>query len=119
MAGPTVTERNVLSLLRERVPETTQLIDEHLADDGGELLIHLLMPELLRFATRAFGSGQVAVSQNLLTFVGSAFDDGDERVRNAVQVSFVEHAGAGPGETPDFIASWPKSLLDERQRQLG
>lgn len=54
-----------------------------------------------------------------MTFVGSALDDGDERVKNAVAVSFVEHVGAWPGETPEFIASWPASLLNERERQLN
>ena len=119
MARLRVTEDNFLALLREVVPETAPLIDEHNADYDGDLLVHLLMSDLLRFATAAYASGEVGVSDGLLQFVGSVLDNGDKRVKNAVQVSFVEHVGAWPGETPEFIATWPKSLLDERERQLN
>ncbi|HEX4058153.1 MAG TPA: hypothetical protein VHX87_07560 [Galbitalea sp.] len=42
---------------------------------------------------------------------------GDEDVQNAVAVSFVEHLGVIPLETPAFIAQLPQPLLDELQRQ--
>jgi len=119
MASSTVTEGNFLALLREEAPETVPLIDEHMADNDGDLLLDPLMSDLLRFATEAFASGEVAASERLLRFVGSALDHGDERVRNAIRASFVEHVGAWPGETSEFIATWPPSLLDERQRQRG
>jgi hypothetical protein len=108
-----VTEDNFLELLSAAVPEAVPLVDEHLADYDGDLLIHLLTSDLLRFATAAFGSGELLTSEKVLTFVGSALDDGDERVKNAVAVSFVEHVGAWPGETPEFIDTWPASLLNE------
>jgi hypothetical protein len=114
-----VTEDNFLELLSTAVPEVAPIVDEHLSDNDGDLLIHLLMSDLRRFATSAFGSGDVATSAKVLHFVGSALDNGDESVQNAVAVSFVEHVGAWPGETPEFIASWPASLLKERDRQLN
>jgi hypothetical protein len=119
MVRPTVTEDNFLALLREAVPETVPVIDEHIADVDGDLLLHLLMSDLLRFATATYASGEAGVSDRLLQFVGSALDDGDKRVKNAVQVSFVENVGPEPGESPEFIATWPKSLLEERERQLN
>jgi hypothetical protein len=119
MTAAQVTEGNFLGLLLAAVPEVGHIVDEHLADQDGELLMHLLMPDLLRFATNAFGAGNLATSARLLNFVGSAFENADARVDNAIAVSFVEHVGASPGETPEFIATWPRSLLKERDRQLN
>lgn len=42
--------------------------------------------------------------------------DGDEYVRNAVAVSFVEHFGAHPGETDEFLALWPPPFRAELGR---
>ncbi|MCU1417068.1 MAG: vanillate demethylase subunit, partial [Schumannella sp.] len=119
MTDAQVTEGNFLELLLAAVPEVGPVVDEHLADQDGELLMHLLMPDLLRFATSAFGAGNLAMSAKLLNFVGTAFENADARVDNAIAVSFVEHVGGSPGETPEFIATWPRSLLNERDRQLN
>lgn len=119
MTDAQVREGNFLELLLAAVPEVGPVVDEHLADQDGELLMHLLMPDLLRFATSAFGAGNLATSAKLLNFVGSAFDNADPRVGNAIAASFVEHIGASPGETPEFISTWPRSLLKERDRQLN
>lgn len=112
-----ITEAAFVERLLAAVPEAQQVADEHFADYGG-LLLHLLMADLLRFSARAFSSGDHETAAKLLEFMSSAFENGDDRVENAVAVSFVENVGALPDETPEFIASWPKSLIEERQRQL-
>ncbi|WP_409141894.1 hypothetical protein [Cellulosimicrobium sp. RS] len=97
------------------VPEVEPEVREHF-DDKGELLLHLLMTDLLRAAVRFFHAGELEVEQRLLHFIGSALRQGDAMVENAVQVSFIEHAGAFPEETPAFLASWPPELRAELRR---
>ena len=91
------------------VPEIGSEVREHV-DDYGELLLHLLMADLLRAAVRLFHAGELEVEQRLLRFIDLALRLGDAAVENAVPVSFVEHVGAFPEETPEFLASWPAGL---------
>ena len=114
--GTAVPEESFVELLIQLVPESRNLVDEHFADYD-ELLIHLLMSDLLRFATAAFAHDDIDLTQRLLQFLDHALREGDERVNNAVAVSFVENIGTHEGETPEFVASWPRGLLDERDRQ--
>ncbi|HEU4676354.1 MAG TPA: hypothetical protein VFS29_10220 [Motilibacteraceae bacterium] len=55
-------------------------------------------------------------AQRLLRFIDLALRQGDADVANAVQVSFVELAGAFPEETPEFLASWPAALRAQLDR---
>jgi hypothetical protein len=112
-----MTSQEFVERLVEEVPETSALVSEHLEDQFGELVLHLLMADLLRFAVERFHQGQFDVSRRCLALVDHALGDGDEYVRNAVAVSFVENVGYGEGETAHFIASWPQRLLDERASQ--
>lgn len=105
-------------LLIGRVPEVAPVVDEHFADND-ELLLHILMADVLRFTVEAYGKGDLRLSQRCLAFVELALLTGDDAVVNAVALSFVEHVGAFPGETPSFIASWPPALLQEKARQDG
>ena len=75
------------------------------------------MADLLRLAISAYQRSDHEVAQRLLAFVDHALRGGDDYVQNAAAVSFVEHIGAGAGETEGFIASWPAGLLDEVNRQ--
>ena len=95
------------------------MVAEHFEDNFDEFLLHPLMADLLRFAVKEFEEGRVAVVDRLLEFVSHSLEVGDERVKNAVAVSFVEHVGAFPGETPEFIARFPQPLLDVREQQLN
>ena len=118
MNEPQVTESNFVDRLLAAVPELAPVVDKHLADSEGELLLHLLVADVLRFSSGAFGFGDRATASKVLTFMSAAFENADSNVSNAIAVSFVEHAGALTNETPEFIASWPKPLLDERDRQF-
>lgn len=111
-----MTEATFIQDLLEAVPEARATVDEHL-HDYDELLLHLLMADLLRLAVTAFQRADQEVTHRLLAFVDDALREGDEHVENAVVVSFVEHIGAGAGESEGFIASWPAGLLDEVNRQ--
>ena len=105
----------VTEVVRE-VPDTRELVAEHLAYYD-ELLLHLLMFELLEFDIECFGDGRDGVARDLLRFVDRALADGDPDVVNAVAVSFVEDVEGIPGVTPQFLATWPAGLLAEKARQ--
>ena len=113
-----MTQENFAHELVAAVPVAQVTVDEHLRDND-ELLLHLLMADLLRLAVDAYRANDNDTSQRLLAFVERALREGDEAVENAVCVSFVEHVGAGAGESEEFIASWPDGLRDEVNRQRG
>ncbi|WP_162269022.1 hypothetical protein [Frondihabitans sp. PAMC 28766] len=85
--------------------------------DYDELLVHLLMADLLRYATAAFADGRRDVTDRLLRFVDDSPAQGDSHIENAVSVSFVENFGAGKGETPAFLATWPDGLRADLKSQ--
>jgi hypothetical protein len=111
-----ITRATFLEELTQAVPDVTPLVAEHLADHD-ELLAHLLMPDLLRFATAAFAEGRHEVSARLMCFIDECLLRGDDYIENAVAVSFVEHFGAWPGETSVFLETWPDGLRAELRRQ--
>lgn len=96
------------------VPEVLPVVQEHLADQD-MLLLHLFLPELLALSVGWFPGRPEALGR-LLLVVEEAFRRGDSALVEAVAVSFVEHAGAHPGESPDFLASWPPALRGEWER---
>jgi len=102
--------------LGTQVPELQPIISDHL-EYFEELLIHLLMSDILRFATEQFGQSSTDVASRVLAVVDVAHRLGDDRLQNAVAVSFVEHFGAWPGETDEFLATWPSPLREELERQ--
>lgn len=105
-----------VEVLRGAVPTVGTILDEHVDEHGG-LLIHVLLPDVLRFAAGCFADGDVYTSSRVLDVVDRALKEGDEHLLNAVAVSFVESVGAYPDETPEFIASWPPALLAEYREQ--
>lgn len=112
-----VTRESFVEQLLAEVPEAEGVVSEHLSDQNGELLLHLLMADLLRFTVQAFHTGQPDVVLRALAFMDRALLAGDDAVENAVAVSFVENVGFGEGETPAFLAVWPPGLLAEKARQ--
>jgi hypothetical protein len=111
-----MTVDDFMAELDRRVPEAGELGRDHLEFMEAPHL-HLLLPELLRMATELYASGQTETLARLQNPVAEGMTHGDEDVQNAVAVSFVEHLGAFPLETPAFIAQLPQPLLDELQRQ--
>ncbi len=103
--------------LLQAVPETSTTVAEHLDDNDGELLLHLLVADLRRFALAAWTAGNTGVTQRCLTFLDAALRDGDEAVQNAVAVSFVEDMGLWEEGTRPFLEVWPAALAEEARRQ--
>jgi hypothetical protein len=117
--GRRISQDDFVELARVAAPDLGPVIDEHLRDNDGELLIHLLLPDFLRYAVTRYRAGDTAGSDAVLGLVERGLVEGDDHVRNAVSLSFVEGVGAGSGETQEFVASWPEALLAEREAQLN
>jgi hypothetical protein len=110
-----ITHDGFLDELAVAVPESADLVAEHL-DDNDELLIHLLLSDLLRMTVSTFDAGREDVTDRLLAFVNRCLREGDDDVVDAVSVSFVEDFGAYPGESDALLARWPPDLRAELGR---
>jgi hypothetical protein len=106
-----------LDQLDAHVPSTRAVIQEHLADQDGELLLHLVMADVLRFALVAFQRGDAPTANAVVAAVDEALRTGDDALVNAVQVSFVEITGPWDAKAQGFIPTWPEALAAEAQRQ--
>jgi hypothetical protein len=115
MMRSVITCADFVDQLEVVVPEAHNIVVEHFGDYD-ELLLHLLMSDLLRFAVSTFSDGQTDVTDRLLAFVDRSLRDGDEDVVNAVCVSFVEGFGAYPGESDALLERWPPALRTELGR---
>ena len=85
------------SLIRDLVvdiPELHPLLDEHLDDQDGELLAHVLFGDVTRWAESqaAHPTGESSASlKRLLERLDAAYTDGDDDLRGLIQVSFLWH----------------------------
>jgi hypothetical protein len=109
-----ITRADFLDHLKVAVPESADLVAEHLADND-ELLLHPLMSDLLRLTASTFSEGRTGVTDCLLAFVDRCLRESDDDVVNAVCVSFVEDFGVYPGESDALLSLWPPAL----RAQLG
>jgi hypothetical protein len=99
--------------LRRALPEFGAVIDEHLRDNEGEFLAHLVLGDLTRFVLAALTEGDRDVVERALTWAETALAEGDDLTRELIAVSFVENVGASEPENAPFIATWPANLLRE------
>ncbi|KRB75113.1 hypothetical protein ASE01_17290 [Nocardioides sp. Root190] len=105
-----LTAPEFVSRLSSRVPESSATLREHLDEQEGELLLHLLVGDLRRLALAWFGEGKTDALARLLDEVDTALREGDEYVENAVAVSFVEDLGFWEAEMQPFIEILPGEL---------
>lgn len=112
-----MTYADVCTALWTAVPEFGEIIDEHLVDNDGELLLHVLFGDLTRFVLAADERGDHDVVARSLQFLDSALRHGDADVENLVAVSFVENNEPWDGQAWTFISTWPEALRAEAQRQ--
>lgn len=106
-----------LRMLGAACPETKAIVDAHLRDLDNELLLHVLIADVRRFAIERFEANDTSKLTCCLDVVATGLTDGDEYVENAVAVSFVEDTGLWDPEMEPFIAMWPSPLLVEAKRQ--
>ena len=111
-----ITRASFVADLLSAVPEVDGVVREHLDDYEGELLLHLLMADLVRYGVAVFEDGRSGEARRLLEFVDGWLSDGDEHVTNAVLVSFIEDYGYGQNEPDSFLAVWADGLRAELGR---
>lgn len=98
------------------VPETTLTVQEQLADQEGELLMHLMAFDLGRLAVAWHHEGRTGELTRLLEAMDLGIREGDEYLINAIAVSFVEDLPWWePGLQP-LILSFPEGLRSEVDR---
>ena len=112
MADETITYAELAGLLVTAVPAFRPFLEEHLTDNEGEVLNHLLFGDLSRFALAAHERGDSSTTRQVIDFVDEAFRRGDGDVRNVVSVSFVENFIDTEAERA-FVSTWPLSLQHE------
>jgi len=105
-----ITDDSFVDELVAVLPEAVETVRDHLGDQEGELLIHLLMADLQRLTVRVFREGQDDLARRILEFVDRCLSEGDADVKNAVSVSFVEDYGYGPDEPEELLLLWPAGL---------
>ena len=106
-----------VSRLTVAVPESLTAVREHLDDQDGVLLLHLLMADLRRLALGWYEEGQTGALSRLLGVVETALREGDEYVTNAIALSFVEDLGWWEPDMQPFIMTLPGELAKEVERQ--
>lgn len=108
-------DRFVTGLLAS-LPEAAPLVAEHLDDQDGSLLLHLLVADLRRFLLDAWKRREEDVVERGLAFLDAALTTGDDHVKNAVAVSFVEDSAWWERDFQPFIVSWPAGLIAGLER---
>ena len=111
-----MTPDDFVAALRELGPGPRSVVDVHLRDHG-EVLLHLLAADLRRLLLISFEQGDDELLNRSLALVDRALQTGDEKLRNAVAVSFVEDTGWWEPSMRAFIESWPPGLRAELERQ--
>lgn len=67
------------------------VLEEHLIDQEGEVLPHLFMADVERWAEAALRRGQRGDVEQVLEYIELEFSGPDDDVREVISVSFLEH----------------------------
>jgi hypothetical protein len=79
-----------------RVPALQEVLDEHLADNFGEMLPHVFMADLTRWFVAAIAAGEGSEIAAFADAVEALYTSDDPEVRNVAAVSFMEYLVVGP-----------------------
>jgi hypothetical protein len=110
-----------IETLVNRFPVVQPIYQEHLKDNGGELLPHPFCGDLTRLMVSLYASGSAESDARqqlteLLNFLESAFSDSDESVINLIAVSILENFPSTGEEYYDIRNLLGPNLADELQR---
>lgn len=98
-----------LKLIKEAIPDLREAINRQ------QGLLHLEVDELRKRAQRAIYDGDREVLAICFRLADQAYQAGDRKLRNAIDVSFVEGLEFGSIERP---RAWAWEMLPTRFRQL-
>jgi hypothetical protein len=103
------------------VPALRPILQEHLDDQEGEVLPHLLMADLERWLEREVKERPVQSAgdiQGMLQFIEESFTAGDPKINEVISASFLEHFPR-PGEVGSEIRGMVGPALREQLRIIG
>lgn len=119
---------DLIERLACRHPFLGSMLDEHVADNFGEVLPHLLFGDLTRYVLAQFldvesGVGSQLVEakgeiQGLLNDLEVAYAAGGEEVQELISVSFLENLPR-PGEQASTVRSWLGPELSAQLQVIG
>jgi len=91
MSKPDISTVSFVKLLLEVCPELIPIYNEHI-DDYEELLEHVFMADVTRFAEQLYivDSNSDCLTR-LLAFLDETFDYGNEIIKELISVSFLEN----------------------------
>lgn len=90
------------------------VLEEHLVDQEGEVLPHLFMADVERWAEAALQSGQRGDVEQVLEQLELEFNGPDDDVREVISASFLEHLprpGAPEAELRDMVGTACAEML--------
>jgi hypothetical protein len=105
-----LTYETIAEVLVDAIPEFRPALEQHLRDQEGEVLPHLLFGDLTRFVLAARDGGDDALVERCLAFLDLAARSPRPRVTNLVAASFVENVGPWEPQMSAFIETWPDAL---------
>ena len=82
------------------------VLEEHLVDQEGEVLPHLIMADVERWARTALRQGKHQEVQQVLEHLEEEFRGPDDDVREVISASFLEHLprpGSPDAELRDLV----------------
>jgi hypothetical protein len=86
----------VLDRLAERFPAVRSILDQHLADNFGEVLPHVLMGEIAQYIVDLAVEANESELQGVLDSLEVEFERGSEEVQELLAVSFLENLPRPP-----------------------
>ena len=92
-------ETDVIDRLVEVAPELKPALDEHLADQEGELLPYVFGYEVAKWLDAAATANRERAS-TVLTWLENQFADGEPEVRNLIDVGIIEMLPPVPDGRP-------------------
>jgi hypothetical protein len=104
-----VTYADFLPGLADDVPVLGPIVREHLEDNEGELLPHLLLSDVRQWCVEHVATDPATVQQ-VVDGLEGAVASGDEAIENAVAVSFVEDLMADGASGEAVLALVPPRM---------
>lgn len=103
--------------LTAAVPELRGVVDEHLREQRGRVLLHGLVTKVRRLSRTMFDRGESEALGRLLQVMDEGLRDGDDTVRRVISMAFVQDYGPEIAQNPSLVEAWPGALRAEAERQ--
>lgn len=108
-----INHRSFVKLLLDAVPELKPVYEEHI-DDYDELLEHVFMGDVARFAEHLYVANPNSESLfRLLEVLDKLYVVGDEKLKELISVSFLENLSRDEKYYAEFRSLLSRALAEE------